>query len=118
MSIADEYSGLGMYEGPEAMFASTAAFNHQHRRRLSWLLEVIPTLQNSEPPIIVLQTFASSLYAYLIFSSYGYMVSALIIQQIGTTTASVSEEVAEVQRLMQKCNLSYSMHSAGTTVGQ
>jgi len=35
---------------------------------------------------------------------------------IGTPTASVSQQVAEVQRLMQKSNLSYSMHSAGTTV--
>ena len=99
------------------MFTSTVAFNHQHRRRRSWLLNLIPTSQISEPPKIVLQTFASSLYSYLIFSSYGYMVSGLIIHQIGTTSASVSEEVAEVQRLMQKSNLSYSMHSAGTTVG-
>ncbi|KAF6225235.1 hypothetical protein HO133_010432 [Letharia lupina] len=32
------------------------------------------------------------------------------------TTVSVSQEVADVQRLMQKSHLSYSMHSAGTTV--
>ncbi|CAF9923372.1 hypothetical protein IMSHALPRED_005909 [Imshaugia aleurites] len=37
---------------------------------------------------------------------------------IGTPTASVSQEVADVQRLMQKSNLTYSMHSAGTTVGE
>jgi hypothetical protein len=36
---------------------------------------------------------------------------------IGTPTASVSNEVAQVQRLLKKCGLSYSMHSAGTTVG-
>ncbi|KAE9974791.1 hypothetical protein BLS_002903 [Venturia inaequalis] len=35
---------------------------------------------------------------------------------IGTPTASVSNEVAQVQRLLKKCGLSYSMHSAGTTV--
>jgi len=35
---------------------------------------------------------------------------------IGTPTASVSREIAEVQRLMAKSGLSYSMHSAGTTV--
>ncbi|KAL9585368.1 MAG: hypothetical protein Q9203_004269 [Teloschistes exilis] len=35
---------------------------------------------------------------------------------IGTPTASVSQEVADVQRLMKQSNLSYSMHSAGTTV--
>ena len=39
------------------------------------------------------------------------------LEQIGTPTASVSQEVADVQRLMQKSNLTYSMHSAGTTVG-
>ncbi|KAL8990901.1 MAG: hypothetical protein Q9177_000555 [Variospora cf. flavescens] len=36
---------------------------------------------------------------------------------IGTPTASVSQEVADVQRLMKQSKLSYSMHSAGTTVG-
>jgi len=41
----------------------------------------------------------------------------LIRDQIGTPTASVSNEVAAVQRLMKASGLSYSMHSAGTTVG-
>jgi uncharacterized protein (TIGR00106 family) len=36
---------------------------------------------------------------------------------LGTPTASVSKEVAEVQRVLKKSGLSYSMHSAGTTVG-
>ncbi|KAJ9645702.1 UPF0045 protein M15 [Coniosporium apollinis] len=35
---------------------------------------------------------------------------------LGTPTASVSKEVAEVQRLLKKSGLHYSMHSAGTTV--
>lgn len=35
---------------------------------------------------------------------------------IGTPTASVSSQIADVQRLLQKSHLSYSMHSAGTTV--
>ncbi|MCJ1253006.1 hypothetical protein MMC24_000813 [Lignoscripta atroalba] len=35
---------------------------------------------------------------------------------IGTPTASVSQQIADVQRLMQKSGLTYSMHSAGTTV--
>ncbi|TVY51618.1 UPF0045 protein ECM15, partial [Lachnellula cervina] len=35
---------------------------------------------------------------------------------IGTPTASVSNEVAAVQRLMKASGLEYSMHSAGTTV--
>jgi len=42
----------------------------------------------------------------------------LIAMQIGTPTASVSNEVAAVQRLMKASGLSYSMHSAGTTVGK
>ena len=36
---------------------------------------------------------------------------------IGTPTASVSKEVAEVQRLLKKSGAKYSMHSAGTTLG-
>lgn len=36
---------------------------------------------------------------------------------LGTPSASVSKEVAEVQRLLKKSGLNYSMHSAGTTVG-
>src|SRR2546421_7506803 len=35
---------------------------------------------------------------------------------IGTQTASVSAQIADVQRLMKTSGLSYSMHSAGTTV--
>ncbi|KAF1354966.1 hypothetical protein BDV97DRAFT_289722, partial [Delphinella strobiligena] len=35
---------------------------------------------------------------------------------LGTPTASVSQEVAQVQRLLKKSGLAYSMHSAGTTV--
>lgn len=46
------------------------------------------------------------------------IVHLLISLQIGTPTASVSAEVAAVQRLMKASGLSYSMHSAGTTVGK
>ncbi|CAN9237946.1 cell wall biogenesis protein-like protein Ecm15 [Alternaria alternata] len=35
---------------------------------------------------------------------------------LGTPTASVSKEVAEVQRVLKRSGLTYSMHSAGTTV--
>ncbi|OAP58392.1 hypothetical protein AYL99_07482 [Fonsecaea erecta] len=35
---------------------------------------------------------------------------------LGTPTASVSAEIAEVQRLMKRSGLKYSMHSAGTTI--
>ncbi|KAK5735760.1 UPF0045 protein M15 [Elasticomyces elasticus] len=38
------------------------------------------------------------------------------IVPIGTPTASVSAEVAEVQRLLKKSGIKYSMHSAGTTI--
>lgn len=37
---------------------------------------------------------------------------------LGTPTASVSKEVAEVQRIVKKSGLEYTMHSAGTTLGQ
>ena len=36
---------------------------------------------------------------------------------IGTPSASVSSEVAAVQRLLKKSKVSYTMHSAGTTLG-
>ncbi|KJZ72206.1 UPF0045 protein ECM15 [Hirsutella minnesotensis 3608] len=35
---------------------------------------------------------------------------------VGTGTASVAEEVAEVQRLLRASNIKHTMHSAGTTV--
>jgi len=35
---------------------------------------------------------------------------------IGTSSASVSAQIADVQRLIQKSGLSYVMHSAGTTL--
>ncbi|KIX05903.1 uncharacterized protein Z518_03876 [Rhinocladiella mackenziei CBS 650.93] len=35
---------------------------------------------------------------------------------MGTPTASVSAQIADVQRLMKKSGLKYSMHSAGTTL--
>jgi hypothetical protein len=51
-------------------------------------------------------------------------ITSLILQiqlnarlQIGTPTASISNEIAAVQQLMKASGLSYSMHSAGTTVG-
>ena len=37
---------------------------------------------------------------------------------LGTPTASVSAQIADVQRLMKQSGLKYSMHSAGTTVGE
>jgi len=36
---------------------------------------------------------------------------------LGTPTASVSQEVAAVQKLLKRSGLVYHMHSAGTTVG-
>ncbi|ETN39296.1 uncharacterized protein HMPREF1541_05519 [Cyphellophora europaea CBS 101466] len=35
---------------------------------------------------------------------------------IGTPTASVSAEIAEVQKLLKQSGIKYSMHSAGTTL--
>ncbi|TVY15080.1 UPF0045 protein ECM15 [Lachnellula arida] len=43
-------------------------------------------------------------------------VADFCLVPIGTPTASVSNEVAAVQRLMKASGLEYSMHSAGTTV--
>ena len=37
---------------------------------------------------------------------------------LGTPTASVSKEVAEVQRVLKASGLNFHMHSAGTTVGE
>jgi uncharacterized protein YqgV (UPF0045/DUF77 family) len=36
---------------------------------------------------------------------------------IGTSSASVVNEIAAVQRLMKASGLTYSLHSAGTTLG-
>lgn len=36
---------------------------------------------------------------------------------IGTPSASVSSEVAAVQRLLKSSGVEYTMHSAGTTLG-
>ena len=104
-------SGLGM---SQVTFSSAALKNSEISPLQSWLLWTILTSRHSGPPKTALQTFASSLY----LSSCGYKCSGLTEQQIGTPTASVSREVADVQRLMQKSDLVYSMHSAGTTVGK
>jgi len=45
-----------------------------------------------------------------------HAVADFCLIPIGTSTASVSNEVAAVQRLMKASGLTYSMHSAGTTV--
>ena len=37
--------------------------------------------------------------------------------QIGTSSPSVSDQIADVQRLIETCGLKYVMHSAGTTIG-
>ena len=50
--------------------------------------------------------------------AFTFPLYPLTVNQIGTPTASVSQHIADVQRLMQKCGLEYSMHSAGTTVGK
>ncbi|OQO07111.1 hypothetical protein B0A48_07679 [Cryoendolithus antarcticus] len=43
-------------------------------------------------------------------------VADFCIIPIGTPTASVSNEVAQVQRLLKQTGIKYSMHSAGTTL--
>ncbi|TKA41809.1 hypothetical protein B0A54_08235 [Friedmanniomyces endolithicus] len=43
-------------------------------------------------------------------------VADFCLVPIGTPTASVSAEIADVQRLLKKSGIKYSMHSAGTTI--
>lgn len=38
--------------------------------------------------------------------------------QIGTGSPSVSTEVAEIQKLVRSSGLNYTLHSAGTTIGE
>ena len=41
-----------------------------------------------------------------------------VCTKVGTGNVSVANEVAEVQRLLKASGLTYTMHSAGTTVGE
>ena len=43
-------------------------------------------------------------------------ISDFCLIPLGTPTASVSHDIARVQRLLKSSGLHYSMHSAGTTV--
>lgn len=38
--------------------------------------------------------------------------------QLGTGSPSVSTEVAEIQKLVRSSGLNYTLHSAGTTIGE
>lgn len=44
------------------------------------------------------------------------MMPLTLPTQVGTGTLSVAKEVAEVQKLLKASGLTYTMHSAGTTV--
>jgi hypothetical protein len=52
------------------------------------------------------------------FATPEHAVADFCLIPIGTPTASVSKEIASVQRLLKDCGLDHSMHSAGTTVGR
>lgn len=39
------------------------------------------------------------------------------IEQLGTGSVSVAEDIAEVQKVLKASGLKYTLHSAGTTVG-
>jgi hypothetical protein len=41
----------------------------------------------------------------------------LTLPQMGTSSPSVSDQVADVHRMIETCGLKYVMHSAGTTLG-
>ncbi|KAJ5164618.1 Protein of unknown function DUF77 [Penicillium coprophilum] len=45
-----------------------------------------------------------------------HCVADFCLVPIGTSSPSVADQVADVQRLIETCGLKYTMHSAGTTV--
>ncbi|KAJ5189712.1 Protein of unknown function DUF77 [Penicillium cf. griseofulvum] len=45
-----------------------------------------------------------------------HCVADFCLVPIGTSSPSVANEVADIQRLIETCGLKYAMHSAGTTV--
>ncbi|CAI7658828.1 Cell wall biogenesis protein Ecm15 [Penicillium freii] len=45
-----------------------------------------------------------------------HCVADFCLVPIGTSSPSVANEVAEIQRLVETCGLKYVMHSAGTTL--
>ena len=47
-----------------------------------------------------------------------YCIADFCLIPLGTSTASVAKEIADVQRLLKKSELTYTLHSAGTTVGR
>jgi uncharacterized protein YqgV (UPF0045/DUF77 family) len=50
-------------------------------------------------------------------STPSHCVADFCLVPIGTPTASVSQEVAAVQKFLESTGLTFEMHSAGTTVG-
>ncbi|CAI7607318.1 unnamed protein product [Penicillium bialowiezense] len=46
-----------------------------------------------------------------------HCVADFCLIPIGTSSPSVSDQIADVQRLIATCGLEYVMHSAGTTIG-
>lgn len=50
-------------------------------------------------------------------TNFSYFSFLKFFKNRGTPTASVSQEIAAVQRLLKKTGIKYSMHSAGTTLG-
>ncbi|KAJ5466932.1 hypothetical protein N7475_004684 [Penicillium sp. IBT 31633x] len=45
-----------------------------------------------------------------------YCVADFCMVPIGTSSPSVADQIADVQRLIETCGLKYVMHSAGTTI--
>ncbi|KGO63465.1 Protein of unknown function DUF77 [Penicillium expansum] len=45
-----------------------------------------------------------------------HCVADFCLVPIGTSSPSVSDQVADIQRLVETCGLKYVMHSAGTTL--
>ncbi|KAJ5772888.1 hypothetical protein N7457_007784 [Penicillium paradoxum] len=45
-----------------------------------------------------------------------YCLADFCLVPVGTSSPSVSDQIADVQRLIETCGLKYVMHSAGTTL--
>lgn len=73
----------------------------------------VPRIRNTR---IVTKPIAAMNYSSIKTPERCYADFCLI--PVGTGSLSVAKEIAEVQRLLKASGLKYTMHSAGTTVGE
>lgn len=69
-------------------------------------------------PVRFTQVLPTQLLAVAVFQDHSSRNHARLTEpsQVGTGELSVAKEVAEVQKLLKASGLTYTMHSAGTTV--